>query len=138
MAAALPGTAEASLVATRRPLPPEAIDNETSDYCVVGLYSKNPDPRKKNRRLEVKVNRRGINLFYPTSYTLKPPANTKIRTDRDLSADLGAPAPYYLLLYRNPEPWRMQECLSRLEPPRSCVCCLRLLAPADRSSTLRR
>ena len=54
------------------------IDNETSDYYVIGFYSNNPDPRKKNRRLEVKVNRPGVNLFYRTSYTLKPPpAQTK-------------------------------------------------------------
>jgi VWFA-related protein len=57
------------------------IDNETSDYYVVGFYSNNPDPRKKNRRLEVKVNRPGLNLFYRTSYTLKPlPAQTKTST----------------------------------------------------------
>ena len=58
------------------------IDNETSDYYVVGFYSNNPDPRKKNRRLEVKVNRPGMNLFYRTSYTLKPvpaPAKTSSR-----------------------------------------------------------
>ena len=54
------------------------IDNETSDYYVIGFYSNNPDVRKKNRRLEVKVNRPGLNLFYRTSYTLKPPpAQTK-------------------------------------------------------------
>jgi VWFA-related protein len=58
------------------------IDNETSDYYVIGFYSNNPDPRKKTRRLEVKVNRPGMNLFYRTSYTLKPlptPAKTSTR-----------------------------------------------------------
>jgi VWFA-related protein len=56
------------------------IDNETSDYYVVGFYSNNPDPRKKTRRLEVKVNRSGLNLFYRTSYTLKPPPTTPTKT----------------------------------------------------------
>ena len=55
------------------------IDNETSDYYVVGFYSNNPDPRKKTRRLEVKVNRPNMNLFYRTSYTLKPLPKTSSR-----------------------------------------------------------
>ncbi len=33
------------------------IDNETSDYYVVGYYSSNPDPLRRNRKLEVKVTR---------------------------------------------------------------------------------
>ena len=35
------------------------IDAETSDYYVLGFYSKNPDPLRKNRRLEVKVEAAG-------------------------------------------------------------------------------
>ena len=31
------------------------IDQETSDYYVVGYYSSNPDPTKKRRTIEVKV-----------------------------------------------------------------------------------
>ena len=31
------------------------IDQETSDYYVVGYYSSNPDPTKKRRSIEVKV-----------------------------------------------------------------------------------
>ena len=49
------------------------IDNETSDYYVVGYYSSNPDPTKKRRRIEIKVTRPNVNLRYRTEYTLKPP-----------------------------------------------------------------
>jgi VWFA-related protein len=49
------------------------IDNETSDYYVVGYYSSNPDPTKKRRRIEIKVSRPNVNLRYRTEYTLKPP-----------------------------------------------------------------
>lgn len=48
------------------------IDNETSDYYVLGYYSKNPDPLKRTRRLEVKVKRPGLNVKYRTEYSLKP------------------------------------------------------------------
>jgi VWFA-related protein len=51
------------------------IDQETSDYYVVGYYSSNPDPTKKRRRVEVKVNRPGANVWHRTSYTLKPRPN---------------------------------------------------------------
>jgi VWFA-related protein len=48
------------------------IDQETSDYYVVGYYSSNPDPTKKRRHIEVKVTRPGANVWNRTSYTLKP------------------------------------------------------------------
>ena len=54
------------------------IDGETSDYYVVGYYSSNPDPLKKRRTIEIRVKpspkRRAdrYQLFYRTSYTLKP------------------------------------------------------------------
>jgi VWFA-related protein len=47
------------------------IDQETSDYYVVGYYSTNPDPTKKRRTIEVKVRRPGANVWNRTSYTLK-------------------------------------------------------------------
>ena len=47
------------------------IDQETSDYYVVGYYSTNPDPTKKRRTIEVKVKRPGANVWNRTSYTLK-------------------------------------------------------------------
>jgi VWFA-related protein len=49
------------------------IDQETSDYYVVGYYSSNPDPTKKRRSIEVKVKRAGANVWNRTSYTLKTP-----------------------------------------------------------------
>ena len=49
------------------------IDQETSDYYVVGYYSSNPDPTKKRRSIEVKVKRQGANVWNRTSYTLKAP-----------------------------------------------------------------
>jgi VWFA-related protein len=47
------------------------IDAETSDYYVVGYYSNNPDPRKKNRTIEVKVTRDGLTVMHRKSYTLR-------------------------------------------------------------------
>jgi VWFA-related protein len=49
------------------------IDNETSDYYVVGYYSSNPDPTKRRRRIEIKLKRPNTNLRYRTEYSLKPP-----------------------------------------------------------------
>jgi VWFA-related protein len=48
------------------------IDAETSDYYVIGYYSSNPDPTKKNRRLEVKSSRKNVNVWSRNSYSLKP------------------------------------------------------------------
>ena len=54
------------------------IDAETSDYYVLGYYSSNPDPLKKRRNIEIKVNKPGkFDLRYKTSYTLKPPPAVK-------------------------------------------------------------
>src|SRR3982075_4486693 len=36
------------------------IDAETSDYYVLGYYSKNPDPTKRRRSVEVKVSKKGV------------------------------------------------------------------------------
>jgi len=55
------------------------IDNDTSDYYLVGYYSSNPDLLKKRRTIEIRVKptpkRRAaaFQLSYTTSYTLKPP-----------------------------------------------------------------
>ena len=48
------------------------IDNETSDYYVLGYYSTNPDPTKRTRQIEIKVTRPNMNVTYRSSYTLKP------------------------------------------------------------------
>jgi VWFA-related protein len=48
------------------------IDAETSDYYIVGYYSSNPDPTKRHRRIEVKVSRKGVNVWSRNAYSLKP------------------------------------------------------------------
>jgi len=53
------------------------IDAETSDYYVLGYYSKNPDPLKKRRQIVVKVTRKGANgqplwVWSRKEYALKP------------------------------------------------------------------
>jgi VWFA-related protein len=53
------------------------IDNETSDYYVVGYYSSNPDPTKRNRKLEVKTTRDRVNVWSRSAYSLRPPPEPK-------------------------------------------------------------
>jgi VWFA-related protein len=48
------------------------IDNETSDYYVLGYSSTNPDPLKRTRKIEVKVNRPDVRVISRTSYSLRP------------------------------------------------------------------
>jgi VWFA-related protein len=47
------------------------IDAETSDYYILGYYSKNPDPLRRTRQLEVRVTRPNIDVKHRTSYTLR-------------------------------------------------------------------
>jgi VWFA-related protein len=47
------------------------IDAETSDYYVLGYYSSNPDPGKRVRALEVKVDRPGVTVSARKAYSLK-------------------------------------------------------------------
>jgi len=49
------------------------IDAETSDYYVLGYYSKNPDPTKRRRQVEVKLTRKNANAWFRKEYVLKPP-----------------------------------------------------------------
>ncbi|HZR23207.1 MAG TPA: VWA domain-containing protein [Vicinamibacterales bacterium] len=49
------------------------IDAETSDYYVLGYYSKNPDPTKRRRQITVKINRPGLQVWARKEYVLKPP-----------------------------------------------------------------
>ena len=49
------------------------IDAETSDYYVIGFYSNNPDPLKRTRTLEVKVNRPNVTVQSRQGYSLKTP-----------------------------------------------------------------
>jgi VWFA-related protein len=48
------------------------IDNETSDYYVLGYYSTNPDPLKRTRRIEVRTTRPGVSVWHREAYTLRP------------------------------------------------------------------
>ena len=47
------------------------IDEETSDYYLLGYSSTNPDPTKKKRSIEVKVKRPGVTVWHRPSYTLR-------------------------------------------------------------------
>jgi VWFA-related protein len=51
------------------------IDAETSDYYVIGYYSKNPDITKRRRNIEVRVNRPGQKwqVWSRKEYVLKAP-----------------------------------------------------------------
>jgi VWFA-related protein len=56
------------------------IDQETSDYYILGYYSQNPDPTKRTRRIEVKIKRKNVQVWSRKSYSLKanqPPAEKK-------------------------------------------------------------
>jgi len=56
------------------------IDAETSDYYVLGYYSKNPDPLRRVRKIEVKTTRDGLNVWSRKSYSLRaapPPPTTR-------------------------------------------------------------
>jgi VWFA-related protein len=47
------------------------IDNEMSDYYLLGYVSSNPDPLKVLRRIEIRVKRPGLKLDYNPTYTIK-------------------------------------------------------------------
>lgn len=50
----------------------QRIDNEMSDYYVIGYVSNNPDPLKIRRRVEIKTTRQGLMpLIYRDSYTIQ-------------------------------------------------------------------
>jgi VWFA-related protein len=48
------------------------IDAETSDYYVLGYYSKNPDATKRRRVIDVKVTRKNAQVWFRKEYVLKP------------------------------------------------------------------
>ena len=56
------------------------IDNETSDYYVLGYYSSNPDPLKRRRRIEVRTTRTGLRVIGRSEYTLRQnvPAGARV------------------------------------------------------------
>ena len=49
----------------------QRIDNEMSDYYILGYTSSNPDPLKVTRKLEIKVKREGALVSYPPIYRIK-------------------------------------------------------------------
>ena len=53
------------------------IDAETSDYYVLGYYSKNPDPLRKVRKIDVKVVKPGVSIWSRKGYSLKQPPKPK-------------------------------------------------------------
>jgi VWFA-related protein len=59
------------------------IDAETSDYYILGYYSSNPDPTKRVRKLEVKVDRPDVTVAARREYSLKtegtPPPPPSLR-----------------------------------------------------------
>ena len=56
------------------------VDAETSDYYVLGYYSKNPDPTKRRRQVEVRVTRPKLQVWARKEYVLKPPPKTQSTT----------------------------------------------------------
>jgi VWFA-related protein len=53
------------------------IDAETSDYYVLGYYSSNPDPTRRHRAIQIKVNRDGVNVWARKGYSLRNPADVE-------------------------------------------------------------
>jgi VWFA-related protein len=49
----------------------QLIDNDMSDYYMIGYESNNPDPTKVRRRIEIKVLRPGVTASYKDTYTIK-------------------------------------------------------------------
>jgi VWFA-related protein len=52
------------------------IDNETSDYYVLGYYSSNPDPLRRTRRIDVRTTRPGVTVRAREEYSLRLPPPT--------------------------------------------------------------
>ena len=50
------------------------IDAETSDYYVLGFYSKNPDQMRKSRKIDVRVTRPGMSVWSRKEYAVRPAA----------------------------------------------------------------
>src|SRR5580765_1997080 len=52
------------------------IDAETSDYYVVGYYSKNPDILKRRRTIDIRLARPGLTVNFRKEYVLRPNPST--------------------------------------------------------------
>jgi VWFA-related protein len=56
------------------------IDNETSDYYLIGFYSSNPDPLRRSRQIKVNVvGRPELNVKHRTAYSLRPTVAPRTR-----------------------------------------------------------
>ena len=53
------------------------IDAETSDYYMLGYYSSNPDPLRRMRQIDVKVNRKDVDVWARKSYAIKRPGRAR-------------------------------------------------------------
>jgi VWFA-related protein len=53
------------------------IDNETSDYYVLGYYSSNPDPLRRTRKLDVRTSRPSVTIKARETYSLRPNLPTR-------------------------------------------------------------
>jgi VWFA-related protein len=47
------------------------IDNESSDYYILGYYSSNPDRMKARRKIEVRITRKGVSWINRQEYLIK-------------------------------------------------------------------
>jgi VWFA-related protein len=50
----------------------QRIDNETSDYYVLGYYSNNTDLQRRTRRIEVRTTRPNVTIHSRETYSLRP------------------------------------------------------------------
>jgi VWFA-related protein len=53
------------------------IDAETSDYYMLGYYSSNPDPLRRIRQIDVKVDRKDVDVWARKSYAIKRPGRVR-------------------------------------------------------------
>ncbi len=53
------------------------IDAETSDYYMLGYYSSNPDPLRRIRQIDVKVDRKDVDVWARKSYAIKRPGRAR-------------------------------------------------------------
>jgi VWFA-related protein len=58
------------------------IDAASSDYYVLGYYSSNPDPTKRRRKVDVKITRKGLDVFSRKEYVIKPPKQSAPATTK--------------------------------------------------------
>src|SRR5215831_5643343 len=52
------------------------VDAETSDYYVIGYYSKNPDILKRRRTIDIRLARPGLTVNFRKEYVLRPNPTT--------------------------------------------------------------